>query len=65
MTTTINQIEEKTGGNITPEYFYEWGDEQQGFVSCGLYMDNIWYPCGQIPKQDAINRGLKYHCPFN
>ena len=63
--TTINEIEEKTGGNISPEFYYEWGSEPQGCVSTGLYIDEVWYNTGYILKSEAIKMGLKYHCPYN
>lgn len=65
MKTTLEEITEKTGGNIAPEYYYEWGSEPQGYVSIGLYLDDEWYGCGCIKKSEAIDNGLKYHCPYN
>jgi len=65
MKTTLAKIKEETDGEITPEYYYEWGSEPAGFVSTGLYLDNVWYDTGEIRKDEAIKAGLKFHCPYN
>lgn len=57
--------EKITADNITPEHYYQWGDEPTGYVTCGLYLNDLWYNCGIISKKDAENNGLTYHCPFN
>ena len=61
---TLRQISEMSGGNIAPTFYYIQGNEDPGYVSTGLYLDNIWYDTGQVKKDEAIKAGLKYHCPF-
>lgn len=63
-TTSIQEIEEKTGGNITPEFYYEWGDEPRGYVSTGCYMDDVFYNTGKISRKEATKMGLYFHCPY-
>jgi hypothetical protein len=64
MTTSIKEIEETTAGNITPEFYYRWGDEPAGYASTGLYLDDVWHNTGHIPINEAMEN-LKYHCPYN
>ena len=63
-TTTIEKIKEITGGNIVPEFYYVWGHEHRGYVSAGLYLNDIYYSCDVIPRSDVVKYNLKYHCPF-
>lgn len=47
-----------------PKYYYEWGNEPAGYVSTGLYKDDVWYDNGYMLKSEAIRSGFKSHNPY-
>lgn len=57
------KIQKITDGNVSPEHWYQWGDEPAGYVSIGAYMDGVWHGMGWIKKDEAINAGLTFHNP--
>ena len=62
-TTTLNDIEKITDGNVSPEHWYQWGNEPTGYVSVGAYVDDVWYGMGVVRKDEAIQSGLTFHNP--
>lgn len=50
---------------ITPQFYYEWGNEPAGYVSTGCYIDEVFLSCSQMLKTNAINIGLRFHNPFS
>ena len=53
------------GKMYQPEFYYEWGTEPAGFVTTGLYVDDVWKGTGLMKKEEAITKGLKYNCPHS
>lgn len=47
-----------------PEFYYEWGNEQRGFVSCGYFEGDTWHSLQPIPKTLALKLGLNFYCPY-
>lgn len=48
-----------------PEFYYEWGNEPAGYVSCGYYESGeVWRSLSPIPKNTALQLGLNYYCPY-
>ena len=62
VTHTLKEIDEITGGNINPEFWYEKGDEPKGCVRTYCYMDKEMCPTGLMHKDEAI-RILKFKNP--
>lgn len=46
-----------------PEFYYEWGNEPFGYVTIGMYVDDIFINCGQIKKSEALENGLVWFNP--